>query len=493
MVITMNKKHIVRAMVTILGMTALSGCGTTDGSASGKVVLDPDKPVSIVIWHYYNGAQQATFDELVEEFNASEGKEKGIYVEGYSQGSVSDLEQAVSNSLKGEVGASELPDIFSSYADTAYSAQQQDKLVDLTQYFSKEELSEYVDSYIQEGYLNNGQELYLFPVAKSSEIMMLNGTDWEPFAQATGSTLDELETTEGIIRVAQRYYEWTDSLTPDIEGDGKAFYGRDSMSNYFVIGMKQMGQEIFEVKDGNVTIHTDKEMIHRLWEDYYVPIVKGYFGAYGKFRSDDVKTGDILAYTGSTSSALYFPDNIENGDESYPIDYIVMNAPVMEGGENYKVQQGAGMAVTRSDKEHEYAACVFLKWFTQEQNNMRFVCDAAYMPVLKEANSIATLNKVIQENNIQINPKAYSCLQTVLENFNDTQFYTTKNFDNGYNARKVLDYNLSDRASADKEQIDEAIAQGQSREAVLEQYVSEESFESWYEDFCNALDQAIGK
>ena len=28
--------------------------------------------------------------------------------------------------------------------------------------------------------------LYLFPVAKSTEIMMINKTDWELFAEATG-------------------------------------------------------------------------------------------------------------------------------------------------------------------------------------------------------------------------------------------------------------------------------------------------------------------
>ena len=68
------------------------------------------------------------FDTLVKEFNVSVGKEEGIYVESYSQGSVSDLEEAVNSSLNGEVGAEELPDIFSSYSDTAYAVQQQDKL-----------------------------------------------------------------------------------------------------------------------------------------------------------------------------------------------------------------------------------------------------------------------------------------------------------------------------------------------------------------------------
>ena len=134
-----------------------------------------------------------------------------------------------------------------------------------------------------------------------------------PFADATGASLDELIHIGRCDRnVAKRYYEWTDSLTPDIPDDGKAFYGRDSMSNYFIIGMKQLGADIFDVKDGQVTIQADKEKVRRLWDNYYVPYVNGYFASMGKFRSDDVKTGDILAYTGSCASSMYFPDQVSN-------------------------------------------------------------------------------------------------------------------------------------------------------------------------------------
>jgi len=489
----MKKKWITKLLTGALVLSALTGCGSNGGKTTTNVKLDPDNPVSLTIWHYYNGTQQATFDSLIEEFNASVGKDEGVYVEAYSYGSVSDLEQAVSSSLNEEVGSEKLPDIFSSYADTAYSVQKQGKLTDLTQYFSEDELSKYVDSYVQEGYFNQDGALYLLPVAKSTEIMMLNKTDWEPFAAATGVSLDQLSTIEGVAEVAEKYYDWTDSLTPDVPNDGKAFYGRDSMANYFVIGMRQMGKEIFEVKDGQVTFNVDKDLVRRLWDNYYVPYVKGYFAAYGKFRSDDVKTGDILAYTGSTSSMFYFPDNIENGDNSYSIDYIVQSAPIMAGGENYKVQQGAGMAITKSDKEHEYAASLFLKWFTKDEQNLRFVCDSGYMPVLKEANSIEALDKIIEEDNIEMNQKAYDCLKSVMTDFDNTKFYTTKNFENGYSARKVLEYNMADQASADKEAIDQAIAAGTDREEALAPYISDAAFDKWYDSFCAALDESVGK
>ena len=178
------KKKCVAMMLTAMLTLSLAGCGGS-GSGDGKSVkLDPDHPISLTIWHYYNGAQQAMFDILVKEFNASVGKEEGIYVESYSQGSVSDLEEAVNSSLNGEVGAEELPDIFSSYSDTAYAVQQQDKLADLPCILQKMSCPRYVDSYIQEGYFNQDGALYLFPVAKSTEITMINKTDWEPFCRS---------------------------------------------------------------------------------------------------------------------------------------------------------------------------------------------------------------------------------------------------------------------------------------------------------------------
>ena len=59
--------------------------------------------------------------------------------------------------------------------------------------------------------------------------------------------------------------------------------------------------------------------------------------------------------------------------------------------------------------------------------------------------------------------------------------------------RKILDYNLSDRAAADRAAVDEAVAAGADREAEIEKYISDESFESWYVQFCEALNDAAGK
>ncbi|MCM1184569.1 MAG: extracellular solute-binding protein [Roseburia sp.] len=472
----------------LAGMAAivLAGCGD-------KSPLDPGDPVSLTIWHYYNGSQQAAFDTLVDEFNATVGREKGIYVQSYSQGSVSDLETAVRDSISGKVGADAMPDIFSSYADTAYEVEQSGALANLSDYLSDEELARYVDSYIEEGCIAADGTLRIFPTAKSTEIMMINRTDWEPFAAATGASLDDLRTMEGVTAVAQAYYEWTDSQTPGIPNDGRAFYGRDAMANYFIIGMQQLGVELFQVENGQLTLNVPEEELRRLWENYYVPMVKGYFGAYGSFRSDDVKTGDLIAYTGSTTSAMYFPNQVELEDTSYAIDYIVMAAPVFEGGQRYAVQQGAGMVVSKSDEKHEYASVEFLKWFAEAENNLQFGCVSGYLPVLKEANSIEKLDGVITDRQLAVAPKTYDCLTTIFNEMDGLTLYTNKSFENGSAARRVLEYNLADKAAADRESVAAALVQGKSLEEAAAPYVTDEAFEEWYDSFCNALNNTVSK
>ena len=467
-------------------MLVLAGCGD-------RSPLDPKDPVSLTVWHYYNGSQQAAFDALVEEFNDTEGREKGIYVQSYSQGSVPDLETAVRDAIGGKVGADAMPDIFSSYADTAYEVEQAGALADLSQYLSQEDLERYVDSYIEEGRIAADGTLRIFPVAKSTEIMMINKTDWEPFAADTGASLDDLSTIEGVASTAQAYYEWTDGLTPDVPGDGKALYGRDAVANYFIIGMQQLGVEIFQVENGKVTVNAPEEELRRLWENYYVPMVKGYFGAYGSFRSDDVKTGDILAYTGSTTSAMYFPGQVELEEGSHPIDYIVMPAPVFQGGRHYAVQQGAGMVVSKSDQRHEYAAVEFLKWFTQPENNLRFGCVSGYLPVRKEAGSVEQLDRAIEEQGLSVAPKTYDCLSAIFGEMEDMTLYTNKSFENGSAARKVLEHHLADRAAEDRAAVAAAVAGGESVEQAAADYVTDAAFKAWYQDFCGALDAAVNK
>ena len=463
----------------------LAGCGAK------TTQLDPTEPVNLTIWHYYNGSQLAAFSEIVDTFNRTVGREKGIYVSSYSKGSVNDLESAVRDSLEGKVGAEALPDLFSSYSDTAFNAEQAGALANLSDYFSQEELDDYIPSYVKEGCIAADGSLRIFPIAKSTEVMILNKTDWEPFAESTGVTLDQLSTIEGVVEVSRKYYQWTDHQTPDIPGDGKAFYGRDALPNYFFVGAQQLGQPLLKVENNQAHVNADQEVFRKLWDNYYVPMVSGWFGAYGRFRSDDVKTSCLLAYTGSTASAGYFPKQVETETGSYPIDYEVLPVPIFAGGKNVIVQQGAGMAVTKSDAKREAAAVEFLRWFTQAENNVRFGASSGYLPVRKEANRVETFRKIAEDQHLEMDPIIDSCITFSLERMEQAEFFTPQTFPGGTAVRSVLEHSLADKITADLADIQQQTASGADREAVLAKYTSDAAFENWYRGFVAEIDTEL--
>ena len=481
------KQKRIPALVLCAALLAgclLAGCGAKDDK------LDPKNPVSLTVWHYYNGSQLSAFNAIVDSFNSTVGKEKGIYAAGYSKGSVNDLESAVRDSLAGKVGAEPLPDLFSSYSDTAFNAEQAGALANLSDYFTQEELAAYIPSYVREGCIAADGSLRIFPVAKSTEVMILNTTDWEPFAEDTSVTIDDLATIEGVVEVARKYYDWTDAQTPDVPNDGKAFYGRDALPNYFFVGAEQLGQSLLKVENDQAHVNAGKEVFRKLWENYYVPMVNGWFGAYGRFRSDDVKTGSLLAYTGSTASAGYFPKQVETETESHPIDYAVLPVPIFAGGKNVIVQQGAGMAVTKSDSKRETAAVEFLRWFAKAENNVRFGAGSGYLPVLKEANQVENFRKIVSDEQLEMDSITDSCITFVLEHMDETEFHFPQTYTNGVSVRSVLEHSLADKIAADLADIQSQVDAGADRARVLAEYTSDAAFDSWYTEFVSEIENA---
>lgn len=472
-----QKRKRILCVLCVLGLVfAAAGCGD-------KSPLDPKNPTSITIWTYYNGDQLSAFDGLVEEFNETVGAEKGIIVKSVSQGSVNDLETNVLAAVKGEVGADEVPNIFMAYADTAYTVDQMGQVLDLKDYLSEEEKSAYIDSYMKEGDFAGTGEIKIFPTAKSLEVLVLNKTDWDVFAAETGATYDDLADMESLVATAQKYYEWTDAKTPDVPDDGKALFGRDAMANYMLIGSMQLGQEIFQVSDGKMTLNFDKSVARRLWDNYYIPYIKGYFAATGRFRSDDIKTGNIIAYVGSSASVSFFPDTVSVSDsESYPIEMDVLACPEFEGGD-YAVQQGAGMVVTKGEEAEVYACVEFLKWFTADERNIKFSVDSGYLPVTKTGNN----KDAIAGSGAEIKDSMLKTLNVGVDMVNSNEMYTTKAFEGGNKARNILEYSLSDKAAADREIVVSKMAQGLSMEESVAEFELDDNFDAWYEETLQSL------
>ena len=482
------KKHIrafVRSAVRCGAGTGL--CILRRRSAEHRKIRRHAGVTHITVWTYYNGDQLESFNKLVDQFNETTGLEKGIRVESASQGSVSDLETNVMDAAQGKVGAAAMPNIFSAYADTAYALDQMGMLVDLSQYLTEDERAQYVQGYLDEGDFDGDGSMKIFPVAKSTELMFLNETDWEklPRPPVPPTTTFPPWKAGGT---AGAYYDWTDAQTPEPD-DGKALFGRDAMANYMLVGARQLGDTLFEVQDGKMTLNFDKDVARKLWDNYYVPFVKGWFAAIGRFRSDDIKVGNVLAYVGSSSSATFFPAQVMvNDTESYDIDMTVLPSPKFAGGEDVAVQQGAGMVVTAGTEEEINASVEFLKWFTQPEHNISFSVDSGYLPVTTAANDM----EAIKTSGLELSPKMERILSNAVQSVKNNTLYTPSAFVGGSKARKVLEYSLSDLASADRATVQERVAAGQPAADAEAEFLTDEYFDAWYGGICTALEEYAG-
>jgi multiple sugar transport system substrate-binding protein len=475
-------KKLTALLLAIILLTTLlvlpSGCSSKNSGPR----LDPANPVTVTIWHFYAGAMLTAFDAMVRDFNETVGTERGIIVEAFSFGAVNELEEAVIASANKVAGSMDLPNIFAAFPDTAYVLQELGYLANLDDYFTPEQQAEYYPPFIDRGRMGANGELRIFPVAQAIEVFMINETDWRPFADKHGFTDEDLTTMERIAHVAHVYYHYT---------GGKAFFGRDQFANFMIIGSKQFGTEIFEVNDGRGTVNLNPTAMRRFWDYYYTPFISGYFAEYGRFRSDDVRVGDMLAYVGSNTSARFFPTEVRSGGETRPIEGRVLPPPLFEDGDLKLIQQGAGMVVTLDTPEKQYASLIFLRWFTEPQNNLRFTALTGYLPVRNVSMDTSLVRSVAAEAEINLMPIIYDTLNVAFATVQERTLYATSSFTGGSLARNIIDTHLRNYAIAGRAEVLALIESGIPRTDAINRLTTDVLFTAWVADLYESLNAVI--
>ena len=316
-----------------------------------------ETPTTITVWHVYGGQTDSPLNDLIDEFNQTVT----------SVSNTNTIHELVLAAANGEPGASELPDLFISYPKTVMALPDDSILVDYRDYFSQEELSAFLPAFLEEGTVND--RLVVLPVAKSTEIMFINQTIFDRFSQATGVTIEDLDTWEGLYRAAEIYADWTDDQTPDIPGDAKSMFVHDYYFNYFQVGAQSLGEDFFR---------GDKlafgPAFQTAWEPLARAALQGGVWLKGGYATESIRTGDSIVSVASSASILYYSDVVTYPDNnSEEITIVSRPCPVFENGKNLVMQRGAGFCTVRSTPEREQAAVTFLKWLTEPDHNVEFV------------------------------------------------------------------------------------------------------------------------
>ncbi len=101
----------------------------------------------------------------------------------------------------------------------------------------------------------------------------------------------------------------------------------------------------------------------------------------------------------------------------------------------------------RVQRQKNEASAVFLKWFTDEDQNIAFSVDSGYMPVKKDATD---QEKILEKTSVK-DEQMKQVIIAAADTINNNELYTPKAVENGTSIRNILEYSMSDQASADRE------------------------------------------
>lgn len=335
------------------------------GCDKQETLLDPQKPVTLTMWHVYGEQADSPMNRYVEDFNRTVGKEKGIIINVTLMSNASQIGQKLVNAQKGVAGVPSMPDLFFCHNSNAQELGA-NNLLNWQDVFSANELSKFVGEFVTDGMVDNS--LSVLPVSKSTHLLFLAGGAFSRFAAAKNVSLDDLATWDGFFDVAEKYF---------IYSGGKPFCALDYLMRSVELDAISQGATDFYQNDW----YKQNDALIASYKKFASAIAKGHIVVSDLYSNTQVMTGQTIAGISSSAAVLYYNDTITYPDNTQePTNLKVLPVPT-SNGTKYATQAGVGLCAYKTTPQKAEAATVFAKWFTEEKRNLDFVAQTGYMPV----------------------------------------------------------------------------------------------------------------
>lgn len=276
----MKKLSSIVLSILVLGM-ALAGCSKKE----------PAGPVTVEIWHTYNGQQAAALTDMADRFNASQSK----YVVQVLNQDYSGFADTVYNAVANGVG----PSIIFNYGTTAVDYANEGLAINIQKYIDQDKkkgdklMQQIIDSLPEAmktdvlGFEDGG--IYYLPGCTTGPVYFYNKTIFDELGLNPPTNWKELE------RVAKTIYE--KKGIPGFHSDGLV----DNLQELIM----HNGLGYIDVKNKKVTFCTEKMVDIYKW--YAEMCHKGYFifNTVGRYASEDLANGDIASFSGSCVNDQY--------------------------------------------------------------------------------------------------------------------------------------------------------------------------------------------
>lgn len=359
---------IAVASLALVGTAACSNNKSSSTSSSDKIPKITKK-TTVVFWHGMQGSQEDSLKSLAKDFEA---KNSNIKIKLEQQGTYDDLQAKLTSTMQ---SPKNLPTITQAYPGWLESAAKNKMLVDLKPYINNKsvgwgsEAASGIKADMLSGAKINGTQ-YGIPFNKSVEVLIYNPAMLKKYG------ITKVPTTMAELKAAaQTIYEQSNHKVVGA--------GFDDLNNYYVLGMKNAGQDFSSKID--FTGKDSKQVLN-----YYADGEKdGYFRMSGsdKYLYIPFTNEKLAMFVTSSSTETWIKQAAKKG-----FTYEVTARP-----SKYTMQQGTDLYMfSRASAMQKAAAFKFIKYLTSKESQIKWAKQTGYIPV-NEGATQSTEYKAIKQ------------------------------------------------------------------------------------------------
>ena len=314
-------------------------------------------PVTVEIWHTYNGKQAAWLNDIADRFNASQTEYK---VEVKNQ-DYSGFADTVYNAVANGIG----PSIIFNYGTTAVDYANEGLAINIKKFIDKDtkkgdkQMKNLIDSLPEAmktdvlGFEDGG--IYYLPGCTTGPVFFYNQTIFKELGLKVPSNWEEL------AQVSKTIYE--KKGIPGFHSDGLV----DNIQE--MIMHNKLGY--IDVENKKITFAGDK--LAEIYDWYADNCKKGYFSfnTIGRYSSEDLANGDIASFSGSCVNDQYI-QMVEGKGKLGMAKWIA--------GDFYTAWNRGPIFLHRNDKVDK-GTYEFTKFFFQSENIVKWaIANSAICP-----------------------------------------------------------------------------------------------------------------
>lgn len=362
-------RHMLGCCVLLHG---LAGCAPEEtADVAAKVDLERVDPTGaeVVFWYQHTATREEALLAMIDEFNRTNPDQ--ITVLGEFSGKYS----AIYNKMMVSLQAGTLPDLLVAYQNQAVIYHLADGLVDLTSYMSsprwglsEEARADYIKAFLDQDNIDGAQ--ICFPPNRSVEVLYYN-LDW----------LEELgysqppETWSEFAQMCREARDQPFSLSRN-PGRSLGFIFEADASRLatmvFTRGGDVMnaGRTAYSFTSGEV--REAMVLMQQLMSERAAELLAEPYGDQKEFA-----VGQVLFVMRSSSGIPFMSSAVNDDGMGFRWEAA---APPHTGDRPVVNVYGASVSVCRTTPERQLAAWLFLKWFTEPEQQARWVRASNYFP-----------------------------------------------------------------------------------------------------------------